>query len=319
MESRLSAFDAFLADIRSKTGVDVYSAPRGGEETSVRVGFGGSEREIYLAGTGEAAAREAKLIAYLLSAAPAGSRKERLKSVLLGEGGRAQAFRYLAKYKITDGACFAIDLIPEKRIADAMEHVERCLEGSDAAVMMDGSRIAVVKFAEDGQTPYEFGQFLNQSLYEETGVRARVGVGCVAESFTGIALSYDQAADANRMSNMLRDKGEVHTYREYLLVRMLAGISERQLEEYAARLGVRGAEDVFEDEELAGTAEVFLESDLNLSETSRTLFIHRNTLSYRLDKIERLTELDIRKFPDAVTFRVMTILYKLLYSRGGVE
>ncbi len=319
MESRLSAFDAFLADIRSKTGVDVYPSPRGGEETSFRVGFGGSEREIYLAGTGEEAAREAKLIAYLLSDAPAaGSRKERLKSVLLGEGGRAQAFRYLAKYKMTDGACFAIDLIPEKRIADAMEHVERCLEGSDAAVLMDGSRIAVVKFTEDGQTPYEFGQFLNLSLYEETGVHARIGVGCEAESFTGIALSYEQAASANRMSGMLREKGEVHSYREYLLVRMLSEIPERQLEEYAVRLGVRGAENVFADEELTGTAEVFLESDLNLSETSRALFIHRNTLSYRLDKIERLTGLDIRKFSDAVTFRVMTILSKLLNSRGGI-
>ncbi len=320
MESRLSAFEAFLAEIRSETGIDVYSSPQGGEETAVRVGSRGSERLIFLAGTGEAAAREAKLISYLLSGAPdAGSRKERLKSVLLGEGGRAQAFRFLSKYKMADGACFAVDLVPDKRIADAMEHVERCLEGSDAAVMMDGSRIAVVKFAEDGQTPFEFGQFLNQSLYEETGVRARVGVGGVTESFTGIARSYDQAAGANRMSGMLRDKGEVHSYREYLLVHMLSEIPERQLREYAAELGVRGAEDIFGDEELSGTAEVFLESDLNLSETSRALFIHRNTLSYRLDKIERLTGLDIRKFPDAVTFRVMTILSKLLSSRGGIE
>jgi len=50
---------------------------------------------------------------------------------------------------------------------------------------------------------------------------------------------------------------------------------------------------------------------LNLSETSRSLFMHRNTLAYRIDKIEQATGLDIRKFSDAVTFRVMTILYKL--------
>ena len=63
---------------------------------------------------------------------------------------------------------------------------------------------------------------------------------------------------------------------------------------------------------MALTAEEFLESSLNISETSRNLFMHRNTLTYRLDKIERATGLNIRKFSDAVTFRVITILYKLL-------
>ena len=53
---------------------------------------------------------------------------------------------------------------------------------------------------------------------------------------------------------------------------------------------------------------------LNISETSRNLYMHRNTLSYRLDKIERATGLNIRKFSDAVTFRTITILYKLLDS-----
>ena len=65
------------------------------------------------------------------------------------------------------------------------------------------------------------------------------------------------------------------------------------------------------DEELFATAETFLGCDLNLSEASRALYIHRNTLSYRLDKIERLTGLDIRKFSDAVTFRVATVLARL--------
>ena len=58
------------------------------------------------------------------------------------------------------------------------------------------------------------------------------------------------------------------------------------------------------------TAEVFLENNLNVSETSRKLFLHRNTLTYRLDKIERQTGLDIRKFSDAVTFRLITVLFK---------
>ncbi|MGN0822616.1 MAG: PucR family transcriptional regulator, partial [Candidatus Gallimonas sp.] len=63
---------------------------------------------------------------------------------------------------------------------------------------------------------------------------------------------------------------------------------------------------------MLGTAEEFLENSLNVSETSRNLYMHRNTLTYRLDKIERITGLNIRKFSDAVSFRVISILYKLI-------
>ena len=59
-------------------------------------------------------------------------------------------------------------------------------------------------------------------------------------------------------------------------------------------------------------AEAFLESSLNVSEASRNLFMHRNTLMYRLDKIERVTGLNIRKFSDAVTFRILSVLHRLL-------
>ena len=70
--------------------------------------------------------------------------------------------------------------------------------------------------------------------------------------------------------------------------------------------------EIFEDEEMLETAEAFLQSSLNISETSRNLYMHRNTLLYRLDKIEKATGLNIRLFSDAVSFRVLSILYKLL-------
>ena len=63
---------------------------------------------------------------------------------------------------------------------------------------------------------------------------------------------------------------------------------------------------------MVNTAEEFLERSLNVSETSRTLYMHRNTLMYRLDKIERVTGLNLRKFSDAVTFRLIPILNKLV-------
>ena len=70
--------------------------------------------------------------------------------------------------------------------------------------------------------------------------------------------------------------------------------------------------EIFDDEEMVNTAEEFLENSLNVSETLRKLYLHRNTLTYRLDKIEKATGLDIRKFSDAVTFRLITVLSKLV-------
>ena len=89
---------------------------------------------------------------------------------------------------------------------------------------------------------------------------------------------------------------------------------KNRLKEYLDQFRLGTGESVFGDEEMIATAEAFLENNLNLSETSRNLFMHRNTLSYRLDKIERETGLNIRNFSDAVTFRVISILYRLLKS-----
>ena len=93
---------------------------------------------------------------------------------------------------------------------------------------------------------------------------------------------------------------------------MLEDIPEAKLSEYLSTLLEGDAKELLKDEEMLGTAEEFLQNSLNVSETSRNLFMHRNTLMYRLDKIERMTGLNLRKFSDAVTFRLITILGKLV-------
>ena len=313
-----SELKAILHDVCEKTGVCISLEPQGGEETSFTLESGGRRTEAYIRGTGEEAERTAKLVAYLVSSCdrePHTGKKEELRSVLLGEGSSWRAFRYMTKYNLEDGTCFAVELIVDRLAEQALAHIEGCInEGRDAVIAMDERRIAVVKFTEEEQTPYEFGTFLSQSLYEELGIKTSVGVGCEMKSFYEIALSYTQAATAVRMSTIFHGEGEVHSYREYLLVRMLEDVPKSRLKDYVEQFRIEGAEEIFEDDDMTQTAEAFLESSLNISETSRNLFMHRNTLTYRLDKIERATGLNIRMFSDAVTFRVITILYKLLQS-----
>lgn len=308
-----------FSDIRDKTGVEVRLEPTGENETPFTLDYCGTRTEAYVVGTGEGALCAAGLIGYLVSNADfkriLPERDEYLKSILLGEGGKSYAYRFLTKYNIADGACYALDILPERRIDEAAAHVEACLSDmSGLVVKMDSTRIAAVVFSDESQTPVELGQFLSQSLYEEVGIKASVGIGCEVKSFTELAPSYNQAATAVRMSGIFRSKGEVHTYREFLLVKMLEDVPKSRLKEYMEQFRIDNAAEVFADEEMTNTAEEFLENSLNISETSRNLFMHRNTLMYRLDKIERITGLNIRNFSDAVTFRVITILHKLLHS-----
>ena len=70
------------------------------------------------------------------------------------------------------------------------------------------------------------------------------------------------------------------------------------------------------DKETLFTIHKFFENNLNVSETARKLFVHRNTLVYRLEKIKKLTGLDLREFDDAITFKVALMVKKYLTSRG---
>ncbi len=318
MSATLFELKKILADIREKTGIEVRLSPRGEGETGFALDYCGNFVDAYLDGEGEGVERDIRLLQYLVANADVRrlfpEREEALKNILLGEGGGWYAYRYMTKYRLPELSCFAIDLRAEKMTHEALTHVESCVADSrDVALVMDENRIAIVKFSEKGQTPVEFAQFLAQSLYEELGIKVSVGVGSEVKSFAEIALSYRQAATALRMSSIFRAKGEVHSYREYLLVRVLEDVPKDRLKEYFSQLQSEECAELFEDAELLNTAEEFLENSLNISETSRNLYMHRNTLMYRLDKIERLSGLNIRNFSDAVTFRVMAILYKLLH------
>ena len=137
-------------------------------------------------------------------------------------------------------------------------------------------------------------------------------VGGTVKSASDLNTSFNQAATVKRMSKNLGAKGGVHSFKEYVLIKMLEDLPKYKLNEYLELLMDERAREIFDDDEMTSTAEEFLENNLNVSETSRKIYLHRNTLMYRLDKIEKATGLNIRKFSDAVTFRLITILSKLV-------
>ena len=91
--------------------------------------------------------------------------------------------------------------------------------------------------------------------------------------------------------------------------RFLNEVSEEMSASYNSRIFNRKTARLF-NEEMVHTIETFFDNSLNLSETARKLYIHRNTLVYRLEKVQRAIGLDLRNFDDAVTFKMMMLLGK---------
>ena len=165
MKSAYTELKKVLADLGEKTGVEVRLAPRGGDETAVTLAYRGEAVKAWLSGSGETALREARLVQYLVENADSHTlippKEEALRTILLGEGGGWYAFRFMTKFNLADGVCVAVDVVPDKRVAEAYAQIERTVSDTqDMAVRMDDTRIAVVHFADVEQSAYEFGVFL---------------------------------------------------------------------------------------------------------------------------------------------------------------
>lgn len=99
------------------------------------------------------------------------------------------------------------------------------------------------------------------------------------------------------------------------LAEVASSITEKQAEKLAALCDLKGLKRVFADGELMRTADCFIKCSLNISAAARELYMHRNTMMYRLDKIKRTTGLDIRVFDEAVAFKILFCAYSR--SRGN--
>jgi len=241
-----------------------------------------------------------------------------LKKILLDECPSADIYKYMMKFSVhEDAPCFVIAIKLSTASDDALALISQYGGNDmDTAVRIDKRNLVLVKFGGEESNEYrsatDYADFLAQSLKEELGLEVTAGVGSAVKSFKDIASSYAQAAAALRYASIFSMGGGVHSYKEFVLVKMLEEVSPQKLAEYFTQITDENSKELFEDEEMLNTAEEFLENSLNVSETSRKLYMHRNTLLYRLDKIEKSTGLNIRQFSDAVSFRVLTVLYRLL-------
>ena len=186
------------------------------------------------------------------------------------------------------------------------------LSDTDVLVEMNRYTVALVKDMDniDGVDELtQFAQAVQETLMEEAVQAVTVGIGEEKNTLSLLGESYAEAKRAIEVGRIFHPEDSVYCFQCLMLERFLMNVAREESTHYHALLFNRKTAKLFNDEMLQ-TIEMFFRKDLNLSDTARQLFIHRNTLVYRLDKVQKQTGLDLRHFNDAVTFKILYELKK---------
>ena len=149
---------------------------------------------------------------------------------------------------------------------------------------------------------------LVDSLHMEAMVKVRVGYGNVAHEIPDIAQSFQEAKMALQVGKVFYVEKDTISYGKLGIGRLIYQLPMSLCNMFIKEVFGEKIPDVLEDEEAMSTIGKFFENNLNISETARQLYVHRNTLVYRLERIEKEIGLDIRKFDDAMTFRIAVMV-----------
>jgi len=149
------------------------------------------------------------------------------------------------------------------------------------------------------------------TLSGEFYTQATVGVGTPVEGIKDLARSFKEAQVALEVGKVFDTDKTIVSYDHLGIARLIYQLPTTLCEMFLREIFKRGSIESL-DQETLFTIQRFFENNLNVSETSRKLFVHRNTLVYRLEKIKRLTGLDLREFDDAIVFKVALMVKKYL-------
>ncbi|MBQ0109174.1 MAG: helix-turn-helix domain-containing protein, partial [Clostridiales bacterium] len=155
------------------------------------------------------------------------------------------------------------------------------------------------------------------TLQSEFYLKTTVGIGSVVTSVKELARSYKDAQVALEVGKVFDTEKTVINYENLGIGRLIYQLPTTLCEMFLQEVFKRGSLESL-DRETLQTIHAFFDNNLNVSETSRKLFVHRNTLVYRLEKIKKLTGLDLREFDHAITFKVALMVKKYLVSKPSI-
>ncbi|MCI9167843.1 MAG: PucR family transcriptional regulator [Dorea sp.] len=176
----------------------------------------------------------------------------------------------------------------------------------DFVTAVDEKHVILVKAVENTEDYGDLAKTartIADTLNMEAMVSVRVSYGTIIEELKDVSKSYKEAAMALEVGRVFYEEKAILAYNELGIGRLIHQLPESLCSMFLKEVFDGDVEGMFDDEELQ-TVFTFFDNNLNISETARQLYIHRNTLVYRLEKIQKRTGLDVRVFDDALTFKI---------------
>ena len=191
----------------------------------------------------------------------------------------------------------------------------------DFITAVDENNVIVVKDLSDGDSIKEVDRTADGIvvfLEKENFKNVRIAYGTVVNEIKEVSRSYKEAKMALDVGKIFFGERDVIAYSELGIGRLIYQLPIPLCKMFIKEIFDGKSPDDF-DEETLTTINKFFENSLNVSETSRQLFIHRNTLVYRLDKLQKSTGLDLRVFEDAITFKIALMVVKYMKYMESFE
>lgn len=253
---------------------------------------------------------------------PNADREQTFRSILRGEVEGAEMETMALEHEIALEQDRCVLMLHLQNVdAESALNILSAITGDnsdDAVVEMDRHTLVLVKKLDE-QGDYDdidqLGQAIENTFMSEANHQVYIGIGEMKPTLGLLSESMREARRAIDVGRIYRKEEYVFIYRKMLIERFLADVPREMGQRYNSLLFNRKTARLFNDE-MVHTIEKFFENSLNLSETARQLYIHRNTLIYRLDKVQRIIGLDLRAFDDAVTFKMMMLLGKNANEKG---
>ena len=248
-----------------------------------------------------------------------------IKNLLLDNLLLVDIYNRAKKLHIETDAKRVVYLIETKNEKDtnALETVRTLFAGKprDFITAVDERNIIIVKELKQNEgydNLMNTAKVIVDMLNTEAMSKVHVAYGTIVNEIKDISRSYKEAKMALDVGKIFYSERKVVAYNNLGIGRLIFQLPMPLCKMFIREIFDGKSPDDFDEETLV-TINKFFENSLNVSETSRELYIHRNTLVYRLDKLQKSTNLNLRVFDDAITFKIALMVVKYMKYMESLE
>ena len=186
----------------------------------------------------------------------------------------------------------------------------------DFVISINENDIALIKETKIGISNEDIEKLamsISDTLSGEFYTKVSIGIGTSVEGISELSRSFKEAQASLEVGKVFDTEKSIISYDNLGIARLIYQLPTTLCQTYLREVFKRGSIQSL-DQETLFTIQKFFENNLNVSETSRRLFVHRNTLVYRIEKIKRITGLDLREFDHAIVFKIALMVNKYLQA-----